>query len=322
MPGRVTPFQTSVDGMSDGSDSYRYGFNGKENDFEPKNGQGSQQDYGMRIYDPRLGKFLSVDPLTKSFPSLTPYQFASNSPIANVDLDGLEASFFMYVYSEHINGEARFKLIPKKMVDAKLETYLGTIHTNLTDVSFVKGTDGHWHQIPKEWENKSFSEAGDFRAVFKMIDSWKINDEAYDAVIKGEALQKIGQKAEAAISIVMLMDGAKNIALKGINGLRVVVGGQYKKIYRGGGKFVISDKDIKIDPNTGMVKTTHGVSVNTSAEKIDKFGGAYEITSMPEELQIIQRGKDQSHFEIVPKEEMSKEKFQGFLNKIETKKVE
>ncbi len=68
---------------------YRYGFNGKENDNEVK-GEGNQQDYGMRIYDPRVGRFLSVDPLTKGFAMLTPYQFASNGPIEAVDLDGLE----------------------------------------------------------------------------------------------------------------------------------------------------------------------------------------------------------------------------------------
>jgi RHS repeat-associated protein len=68
---------------------YRYGFNGKENDNEVK-GAGNQQDYGMRIYDPRLGRFLSVDPITKQYPELTPYQFASNCPIAMDDIDGLE----------------------------------------------------------------------------------------------------------------------------------------------------------------------------------------------------------------------------------------
>jgi RHS repeat-associated protein len=68
---------------------YRYGFNGKENDNEIK-GEGDQQDYGMRIYDPRLGRFLSVDPITKKYPELTPYQFASNRAIDGVDLDGLE----------------------------------------------------------------------------------------------------------------------------------------------------------------------------------------------------------------------------------------
>lgn len=35
---------------------------------------------------------MSVDPLTRSFPMLTPYQFASNTPVTAIDLDGLEAS--------------------------------------------------------------------------------------------------------------------------------------------------------------------------------------------------------------------------------------
>lgn len=73
------------------SDSYRYGFNGKENDNEVK-GEGNQQDYGMRIYDPRVGRFLSVDPLSAEYPELTPYQFGSNRPIDGIDLDGLEWS--------------------------------------------------------------------------------------------------------------------------------------------------------------------------------------------------------------------------------------
>jgi RHS repeat-associated protein len=68
---------------------YRYGFNGKENHNEVK-GEGNQQDYGMRIYDPRLVKFLSIDPITKSYPWYTPYQFAGNKPIWCIDLDGLE----------------------------------------------------------------------------------------------------------------------------------------------------------------------------------------------------------------------------------------
>lgn len=71
------------------ADSYRYGFNGKENDGEVK-GEGNQQDYGKRIYDPRVGRFLSVDPLTKNFPFYTPYQFAGNMPIWAIDLDGAE----------------------------------------------------------------------------------------------------------------------------------------------------------------------------------------------------------------------------------------
>jgi hypothetical protein len=39
-------------------------------------------------------RFLSVDPITKNYPELTPYQFASNMPIWATDLDGLEARIY------------------------------------------------------------------------------------------------------------------------------------------------------------------------------------------------------------------------------------
>lgn len=53
----------------------------------------------MRIYDPRLGRFLTVDPITSNYPELTPYQFASNRPIDGIDLDGLEWGVFSVLRS-------------------------------------------------------------------------------------------------------------------------------------------------------------------------------------------------------------------------------
>jgi RHS repeat-associated protein len=66
---------------------YRYGFNGKEGDDEVK-GDDNQQDYGMRIYDPRVGRFLSVDPMYNSFSDLSPYLMANNSPMIIRERDG------------------------------------------------------------------------------------------------------------------------------------------------------------------------------------------------------------------------------------------
>jgi RHS repeat-associated protein len=74
---------------SGGEGGYRYGFQKSEQDDEVK-GIGNELDYGMRIYDPRVGRFLSVDPLMRKYPYYTPYQFAGNSPIKFIDLDGLE----------------------------------------------------------------------------------------------------------------------------------------------------------------------------------------------------------------------------------------
>jgi len=81
------------------SSKYRYGFNGKENDNDIK-GEGNQQDYGLRIYDPRLVKFLSVDPITAKYPELTPYQFAGNNPISGIDQDGLEYIHFTVILNK------------------------------------------------------------------------------------------------------------------------------------------------------------------------------------------------------------------------------
>ncbi|MEN7551553.1 RHS repeat-associated core domain-containing protein [Rapidithrix thailandica] len=83
------PFGKQMAGRNYSDENYRYGFNGKENDKDFGN-QHLIQDYGFRLYNPKIGKFLSVDPLAKDYPGLTPYQFASNNPIYNIDLDGLE----------------------------------------------------------------------------------------------------------------------------------------------------------------------------------------------------------------------------------------
>lgn len=86
---------------------YRYGFNGKENDSET-----SSQDYGMRIYSPGIGRFLSVDPISSTYAELTPYQFASNSPIVGIDLDGLELQITNYYYNlEVVSGRPKLTLI-------------------------------------------------------------------------------------------------------------------------------------------------------------------------------------------------------------------
>jgi len=82
----------------DAGSGYRYGFNGKEDDKDINEGG---QDYGMRIYDARLGRFLSVDPLTDKYPWYTPYQFAGNIPIAAIDLDGAEPQWIKDLFNAY-----------------------------------------------------------------------------------------------------------------------------------------------------------------------------------------------------------------------------
>ena len=78
MPGR---------NFTDGT-GYRYGFNGKENDPEVTSTGKGTQDYGFRIYNPSLGRFLSVDPLAKEYHWNSPYAFAENDVIRSIDPEG------------------------------------------------------------------------------------------------------------------------------------------------------------------------------------------------------------------------------------------
>jgi len=93
------PFGSIMPTRSYTTKDYRYGFNGKEKDDEGMGGGKSTYDYGFRIYNSSLGKFLSIDPLTKSYPWYSTYQFAGNTPVAAVDLDGLEE--FIVIMKPH-----------------------------------------------------------------------------------------------------------------------------------------------------------------------------------------------------------------------------
>ena len=66
---------------------YRYGFNGMESDDEVK-GNNNSYDFGARIYDSRVGRWLSGDSKFRFYPDLAPYVFVANNPLLFIDPDG------------------------------------------------------------------------------------------------------------------------------------------------------------------------------------------------------------------------------------------
>ncbi|MCB0738738.1 MAG: hypothetical protein KDC92_14585 [Bacteroidetes bacterium] len=134
LPNRV--YQADSTGTGD----YRYSFNGKEQDPE-WGGNGNMYDYGFRIYNPRIAKFLSVDPLTKSYPWYTPYQFAGNKPIWAIDLDGLEEYNVKIKWSEEQSGyTTRIELINPRGTQRVNYTYTDKTgkKTKVTSGNFIK----------------------------------------------------------------------------------------------------------------------------------------------------------------------------------------
>jgi RHS repeat-associated protein len=127
------PFGWEIPTLSYTAKKYRFGFNGKEDDRE-----WHAQDYGFRLYTPREARFISVDPITAEYPELTPYQFASNSPIAGIDLDGLE--FTAATVNQFTKAMWGVKLIPideHDLAEIVVETSVSTAKTVGTFSSFV-----------------------------------------------------------------------------------------------------------------------------------------------------------------------------------------
>ncbi len=73
--------------------SYSRGFNGMLKDDETY-GEGNAYDFGARIYDSRLGRWLALDELAIEYSFVSPYVFTINNPIVFIDPDGRKVKGF------------------------------------------------------------------------------------------------------------------------------------------------------------------------------------------------------------------------------------
>ncbi len=131
----VNPFFTDVALEKNASseknrvNAYRYGFQGQEKDDEIK-GPGNSVNFKFRVHDPRLGRFLSIDPLAPEYPHNGPYNFSENRVIDGKELEGLE----------HIDfREARIMVESGGQIHLKL--------SNFSDVYQQAWADRDWRLV-------------------------------------------------------------------------------------------------------------------------------------------------------------------------------
>ncbi|MCE2995043.1 MAG: hypothetical protein LW863_05580, partial [Flammeovirgaceae bacterium] len=106
-------------------DYYPFGLSIKETSYQRGNtnyeglvtAQGlGLKDIGFRQYDPVLGRFHGIDPLAELELGLSPYQFAGNSPIENVDLLGLNIFDKVKELVKKVTYKIRLKINPRSTV--------------------------------------------------------------------------------------------------------------------------------------------------------------------------------------------------------------
>ncbi|MDR5591662.1 RHS repeat-associated core domain-containing protein [Christiangramia sp. SM2212] len=101
-------------GRHGNSGEYRYGFQGQEKDDDLK-GEGNSVNFSLRLYDPRLGKFLKSDPLEPVLPWNSPYSFAENDVVRSIDLEGAERKVVIH-WVDGVYGDGSPKIV-KTAVD-------------------------------------------------------------------------------------------------------------------------------------------------------------------------------------------------------------
>jgi RHS repeat-associated protein len=100
------------------NEGYRYGFQGQEMDNEVK-GKGNSINYKYRMHDPRLGRFLSLDPLAPKYPHNSPYAFSENRVVDGIELEGLE-----FVFYDVIRDNEHGQLVVQKSGDIEYSTWV------------------------------------------------------------------------------------------------------------------------------------------------------------------------------------------------------
>ncbi len=115
---------------------YRFGFNGMEKDDEVK-GNGNSLDFGARIYDPRIGRWLSTDPSERRYPGISPYNYVFNNPLIFDDPTGMDGRLTV---TKNENGGGTITL----------ETTIHVYGVNATD-DVVQGLNNQWNSYNNEY---------------------------------------------------------------------------------------------------------------------------------------------------------------------------
>jgi RHS repeat-associated protein len=168
------------------TDSYRYGFNGKEKDDELK-GEGNSYNFGARMLDPRVGRWFASDPHESKYPSLSGYSFVGNMPLQATDPDGKDIIF--------VNGYRALKTGDASDRDPSFQKKLKDTYWNNVNKGFTKEVERYFR------DGTSHFVTGDHKHG---SEAWQRQEEGYDVGVKMVNSNEIKVSAENNIMTIVM----------------------------------------------------------------------------------------------------------------------
>jgi RHS repeat-associated protein len=127
-------FGSLLPGRNYNAVDYPNSFNGMRKDDEVYGSTGNSYDFGARMYDPRVGRWLALDPQSGKYPAFSPYAFVGNKPTIAVDPNGEE---IWIVVGKNIFGKPKLVRYNPEQSDEQRKKDIGKRYSGLVRNTFL-----------------------------------------------------------------------------------------------------------------------------------------------------------------------------------------
>lgn len=214
------PFGSLLPGRSFSSSSYRFGMQGQENDNEMYGSEGTSYAFKYRMHDPRIGRFLSLDPLAPKYPHNSPYAFSENRVVDGREIEGLEYRFFVLTLGE---TKPELELVhTQETTPAVMHNVLGFIDWHYADMPLPELYILEHHGL-----HYIFPSAEEMTAAAKTVVATWAFDESGDGVTTGETPSGLKgvrtlESVDAMIEGIYYLTDNVGGVLTGLAGLKAI----------------------------------------------------------------------------------------------------